>query len=106
VVHHRPRHEVPRLDAPERIGPLPASLAKWLGAGVVSGPLLSQLLAVLSPDYTLVSVWNLPVLWLFWGLIFAGCATVAFVRPGGLHLAQWWVVLVDFHLRQRKAVWR
>jgi hypothetical protein len=37
-------HPVPRLDAPDRLWLLPAPQAKWLGAGLFSGPLVAQLL--------------------------------------------------------------
>jgi hypothetical protein len=96
---------VPRLDSPDRLWLLPAPQAKWLGAGVFSGPLLAQLLAFFG-GYTPESVWSLPVVWLVWlaGTIVG--AVGAFWRPGGLHLGEWTAALVDYVLVPRKAVWK
>ena len=105
VAEERLWHPVPRLDAPDRVWLLPAPQAKWLGAGLFSGPLAAQLLAVLG-GYSPAAVWGLPVVWLVWlaGLAFG--ALGAFWRPGGLHVGQWLGVLVDWLLVPRRAVWK
>jgi hypothetical protein len=75
-------HPVPRLDAPDRVWLLPAPQAKWLGAGVFSGPLVAQALVVLG-GYGPADVWSLPVVWIAW---LAGAlvgALGAFWRPCG-----------------------
>ena len=96
---------VPRLDRPDRLWLLPAPQAKWLGAGVFSGPLLAQFLAFLG-GYGPADVWSLPVVWLSWlaGAIVG--AIGAFWRPGGLHGGAWAGVLTDWSLSPRKAVWK
>jgi hypothetical protein len=98
-------HGVPRLDAPDRLWLLPAPVAKWLGAGLFSGPLLAQLLAFLG-GYGPAAVWGLPVVWLVWlaGLIVG--AVGAFWRPGGLHVGTWASTLVTYALCPRRAVWK
>jgi hypothetical protein len=98
-------HPVPRLDAPDRVWLLPAPQAKWLGAGVFSGPLVAQALAVLG-GYGPADVWSLPVVWLAWlaGAIVG--ALGAFWRPGGLHVGEWAAVLTDWLLVPRRATWR
>jgi hypothetical protein len=105
VAEERLWHPVPRLDAPDRVWLLPAPQAKWLGAGLFSGPLAAQLLAVLG-GYSPAAVWGLPVVWLVWlaGLAFG--ALGAFWRPGGLHVGQWLGVLVDWLLVPRRAAWK
>lgn len=101
----RPTHDVPRLDAPERVGPVPVAQAKWLGAGIASGPCASVALSYLG-GYDPVGVWDLPLLWLFWLVALTGCLVLAFVRPGGLHAGQWVAVWADYSLRPGKAVWK
>ena len=98
-------HGVPRLDRPDRLWLLPAPQAKWLGAGLFSGPLLAQLLAFLG-GYGPADVWSLPVVWLVWlcGLIVG--AVGAFWRPGGLHVGEWAAVLVNFVLVPQRAIWK
>jgi hypothetical protein len=98
-------HPVPRLDAPDRLWLLPAPQAKWLGAGLFSGPLAAQLL-VFFAGYGPAAVWGLPAVWLVWlaGLVLG--AAGAFWRPGGLHVGQWLGVLVDWLLVPRRCVWR
>jgi len=98
-------HPVPRLDAPDRLWLLPAPQAKWLGAGLFSGPLLAQLLAFFG-GYGPTDVWGLPAVWIAWlaGLLVG--AVGAFWRPGGLHLGRWASVLVDWLLVPKNAVWR
>jgi hypothetical protein len=95
---------VPRLDSPDRLWLLPAPQAKWLGAGVFSGPLLAHLLAFLG-GYSPEAVWSLPAVWLIWlaGIIVG--AVGAFWRPGGLHLGAWAAALVNYALVPRRAVW-
>jgi hypothetical protein len=98
-------HGVPRLDRPDRVWLLPAPQAKWLVAGVFSGPLLAQFLAFLG-GYGPSEVWSLAVVWLVWlcGLIVGTVG--AFWRPGGLHLGEWTAALVNYALVPRRAVWK
>src|SRR5688572_29744712 len=98
-------HPVPRLDAPDRLWLLPAPQAKWLGAGVFTGPLAAQLL-VFFGGYDPAGVWSLLALWLVWGLGVLCGAVGAFHRPGGLHLGQWAAVAVNWLLVPRRATWR
>ena len=98
-------HPVPRLDAPDRVWLLPAPQAKWLGAGVFSGPLLAQLLALFG-GYGPAEVWGV---WWVWGVWLAGVsvgAVGAFWRPGGLHFGRWASTLIDFALVPRRATWK
>ncbi len=97
-------HNVPRLDAPDKFGPLPAPVARWLAAGLFSGPVVSQLL-VFGGGANPTAVWNDPALWLLWacGLLLGGVG--AFVRPAGLHLGQWGSILVAYVLVPRRLVW-
>ena len=98
-------HGVPRLDSPDRLWLLPAPQAKWLGAGLISGPLVAQLL-VFFGGYGRADVWSLPVVWAVWALGLVLGALGAFLRPGGLHVGEWVAVLVDYVLVPRRAVWR
>jgi hypothetical protein len=98
-------HAVPRLDAPDRLWLLPAPQAKWLGAGLFSGPLVAQLLASVG-GYGPTAVWGLAPVWAVWLVGLALGAVGAFWRPGGLHAGQWASVLVDWLLVPRRAVWR
>ena len=96
---------VPRLDSPDRLWLLPAPQAKWLGAGLFSGPLLAQLLGSLG-GYGPSEVWSQPIVWLVWLTGALVGAVGAFWRPGGLHVGVWAAVLVNFVLVPRRAVWR
>ena len=98
-------HGVPRLDRPDRLWLLPAPQAKWLGAGLFSGPLLAQLLAF-PGGYGPANVWSLPVVWLVWltGAIVG--AVGACWRPGGLHVGAWASALVNYVLCPRRSVWK
>jgi hypothetical protein len=98
-------HPVPRLDAPDRVWLLPAPQAKWLGLGVLSGPLLAQLLASFG-GYGPRAVWGLPVVWAVWALALTVGAVGAFWRPGGLHVGQWLAVAIEWRLVPRRAVWK
>jgi hypothetical protein len=98
-------HPVPRLDAPDRVWLLPAPQAKWLAAGVFSGPLAAQVLALLG-GYGPADVWGLPVVWLAWTIGLLLGAAGAFWRPGGLHAGQWAAALAGFVLAPRRAVWK
>ena len=105
VADERLWHPVPRLDAPDRLWLLPASVAKWLAAGVFSGPVLAQLLALvwgISP----ADAWSLWYVWAVWiaGLVVG--AAGAFWRPGGRHVGQWAGTLLDFALTTRRASWK
>jgi hypothetical protein len=97
-------HGVPRLDTPDKLWLLPAPVAKWLGAGVSSGPVLAQWF-VFFGGQTPEGVWSLPVVWLVWLAGMLVGALGAFWRPGGLNVAQWPAVLVDWTLVPRKTVW-
>jgi hypothetical protein len=98
-------HGVPRLDSPDRLWLLPAPQAKWLAAGLFSGPLAAQFL-VFFGGYGPSEVWGLPVVWVLWALGLAVGLVGAFVRPGGLHVGAWAAVLVDWLLVPRRAVWK
>jgi hypothetical protein len=98
-------HPVPRLDAPDRVWLLPAPQAKWLGAGVFSGPLVAQALAFLG-GYGPADVWGLPAVWIAWLVGALVGAVGAFWRPGGLHVGAWAAVLADWLLVPRRATWR
>lgn len=97
-------HPVPRLDAPDRVWLLPAPAAKWLGAGVFSGPLAAQLLAFFGGLG--VDAWGLWQVWAIWlvGLVLGPVG--AFWRPGGLHVGRWASIRLDFALLPRRAVWK
>lgn len=94
----------PRLDSPDRLWLLPAPQAKWLGAGLFSGPLLAQLLAFFG-GYGPSDVWSLPVVWAVWLAGLVAGAVGAFYRPGGLHLGEWVSALVNYALVPRRATW-
>jgi hypothetical protein len=98
-------HPVPRLDAPDRVWLLPTPVAKWLGAGLFSGPLAAQLL-VFFDGQSPVAVWGDWRVWLVWltGMLLGGVG--AFYRPGGVHLGGWANALVDYHLLPQRAVWK
>ena len=98
-------HGAPRLDSPDRLWLLPAPQAKWLGAGLFSGPLLAQLLGSLG-GYGPSEVWSQPIVWLVWLTGALVGAVGAFWRPGGLHVGAWAAVLADWLLVPRRAVWR
>jgi hypothetical protein len=96
---------VPRLDSPDRLWLLPAPQAKWLGAGLASGPVASQVFAV-TTGHGPVLVWGDWQVWVIWAIgLTAGCVG-AFYRPGGRHLGQWMGTLLDYHLRPRRATWK
>lgn len=98
-------HPVPRLDAPDRLWLLPAPVAKWLGAGVFSGPVLAQLLALvwgINP----ADAWSIWYVWLVWCVGLLVGAVGAFWRPGGLHVGQWASVRLDYALLPRRCVWK
>lgn len=95
-------HPIPRLDAPDKLWILPAPVAKWLGGAFVSGPAVAQAL-VLAGN---VHPWDDPRLWVAWALALLVGACGAFVRPGGLDLARWLGVLVDYALLPKRAVWK
>ena len=99
------RHAVPRLDAPDRLWLLPLPVAKWLGAGLVTGPLVEYGYATVYA-LPLDQGWNEPLVWLVWALAGVLAAIGAFVRPGGLDAAQWVTVLAAYSLVPRRAVWR
>ena len=98
-------HQVPRLDACDRLWLLPLPVAKWLGGGLATGPLVEYGYATLY-GLPLDQGWNEPLVWLIWAFALVGAAIGAFVRPGGLDAAQWGAVLVAYMLVPRRAVWR
>ena len=74
-------HPVPRLDAPDRLWLLPAPQAKWLAAGIFTGPLAAQLLVFFGGEDP-AGVWSLLALWLVWGLAASPCGGQG--RPASL----------------------
>ena len=98
-------HTVPRLDAPDRVWMIPMPVAKWLGAGIVSGSLANYGVAFWN-EVSLDQALNEPAVWLVWGIGITLSLVGAFVRPGGLHAARWASVLVDYLLVPRRAVWK
>lgn len=98
-------HPIPRLGSPDKILLLPAPVAFWLAGGFFAPFVLWQLLGLLT---------GVPLADLFGDgrLIAFGCASVlvgacgAFVRPGGLDLARWAGVLMDYALLPKRAVWK
>src|ERR687886_2318246 len=88
-------HAVPRLDPPDRVWLLPAPMAKWLAAGLFSGPLVAQVLAFFGGAGP-VAVWGDWRVWVIWlvGLLL-GCVG-ACCRPGGRHLGQWANTIIDY----------
>ena len=98
-------HPVPRLDAPDRIWLLPTAQAKWLGAGLFSGPLVAQALSLLE-GIAPAAVWGDARVWVAWLIGLALGCLGAFYRPGGRHLGQWAGTLLDYHLRPRRATWQ
>src|SRR5919202_4337422 len=74
-------HAVPRLDAPDRVWLLPAPVAAWLAAGLCSGPLVAQVLALFGGAGP-VAVWGDWRVWVIWltGMLL-GCGG-ACCRPG------------------------
>jgi hypothetical protein len=98
-------HPVPRLDAPDRLWLLPAPVAKWLAAGVFSGPVLAQLLAFFQ-GFAPADAWSLWYVWAAWCVGIVVGVLGAFWRPGGRHVGQWAGTLLDFVLVPRRAVWK
>lgn len=97
-------HRVPRLDAPGRVWLLPLPVARWLVAGVLSGPAMNTALSFFQ-GIPQEQAWGTPVVWVAWLLGLALSCVGAFVRPGGIHAARWAVILVDYQLVPRRAVW-
>jgi hypothetical protein len=98
-------HPVPRLDTPDRIGPLPMRQTLWTGLGLAFGPLFGLAVAwwlAMDP----VRVWDQWWAVAAWVVVFVACVGFAFVRPGGLDARQWAVVVLDYVLRPKRTCWR
>lgn len=95
-------HTVPRLDADDKVGPLPMSVARWLGAGVFAGPLVAFLFEArrIDPPGQTWGDWRV---WALWALSLAIGTVGALWRPGGLHLGQWASGWIDYTLMPRRA---
>lgn len=98
-------HPVPRLESSDKILLLPAPVAFWLAGGCFAWFVAWQLAALLTgaPPADLMGDWRL---WAFGIVSVLVGACGAFVRPGGLDLARWLGVLVDYALLPRRAVWK
>jgi hypothetical protein len=98
-------HSVPRLDSPNKIWLLPEPVARWLGIGLLLGPLYTALTEFLA-GAPQGSSWNHPLAWIVTGAGLLVGATGAFFRPGGLDLGRWFAVLTDYAFTPKRAAWR
>lgn len=98
-------HPVPRLDSPNKIWLLPEPVARWLGVGLMLGPIYAALSEFLTGQRQGVS-WEHPLAWIVTGAGLAVGATGAFFRPGGLDLGRWLSVLLDYALTPKRATWK
>jgi hypothetical protein len=105
VSNERPRTDVPRLGASDRVGWLPAKVVYWCVAGFLSGLWFAQIYAAISPTYTIDTVWNIWWLWPLWGFSILCSLGMAFVNPGGISLPAWARIRLSYRLQPKKAAW-
>lgn len=98
-------HAVPQLGRPDTLWLLPAPAAKWLAAGLFSGPLAAQLL-VFAGGMTPPAAWSVWWVWAVWAAGLLVAAVAAFWRPGGLDLARWAGVWLAWAATPKRAVWK
>jgi len=97
-------HAVPRLDRPNKVWLLPAPVAKWIGMGVLAGPIFAQLGELVAwPQGT---AWDHGLTWIVWLAGMAAGVTGAFVRPGGHDLGYWLSAVLNYTATPKRARWR